>query len=89
MAARDFFEHTNPDGVGPGERIEEAGYNWMGFGENIGWGYESPEGMMGGWVSSPGHCSNIMTGWFVELGVGYFEGPEPGEFIWTQNFGER
>jgi len=89
MAARDFFEHINPDGVGPGERIEEAGYNWMGFGENIGWGYESPEGMMDGWVTSPGHCSNIMTDWFTELGVGFFEGPEPGELIWTQNFGDR
>ena len=89
MVARDFFEHINPDGVGPGERISEAGYDWMGFGENIGWGYASPEGMMGGWESSPAHCSNIMTEWFTELGVGYFRGDEPSEFIWTQNFGDR
>lgn len=89
MVVRDFFEHTNPDGVGPGQRISEAGYNWMGFGENIGWGYASPEGMMEGWITSPGHCSNIMTDWFTELGVGYFEGPEPSDFLWTQNFGDR
>ena len=87
MLERDFFEHVNPDGVGPGQRITDAGYNWMGFGENIGWGSASAEGMMEGWVGSPGHCSNIMTDWFTELGVGFFA--DGGDVTWTQNFGDR
>jgi uncharacterized protein YkwD len=89
MLERGFFEHVNPDGVGPGERITDAGYNWMGFGENIGWSSEhaTAEGMMEGWVGSPGHCSNIMTDGFTELGVGLFA--DGGDFTWTQNFGDR
>ncbi|MGW0940831.1 CAP domain-containing protein, partial [Streptomyces sp. NPDC002666] len=28
MAARNFFEYTNPDGAGPGQRVTDAGYRW-------------------------------------------------------------
>ncbi|MEE2830250.1 MAG: CAP domain-containing protein [Myxococcota bacterium] len=87
MVERNFLDHTNPDGDGPGERMSAAGYNWMGFGENIGWGYLEPEEMVQGWIDSPPHCSNLMTDWFTELGVGYYEGD--GQVTWTQNFGSR
>jgi len=87
MVERGFFEHTNPDGDGPAERISAAGYTWMAFGENIGWGYPSADGMMDGWINSPEHCANLMSDWFTELGVGFFSGA--GEFTWTQNFGDR
>jgi uncharacterized protein YkwD len=39
---------------------------------------------MTGWMSSDGHCSNIMTGVFEEIGVGYYDGAN-----WTQTFGTR
>ena len=58
MLERDFFDHTNPDGLGPAERMTEAGYPWMGFGENIGWGYATANEMMVGWLISPPHCTN-------------------------------
>jgi len=87
MVDRNFFEHTNPDGLGPAERISEAGYEWFGFGENIGWGPASAEEMMLGWIDSPEHCSNLMTDWFTELGVGYYAAG--GQRLWTQNFGMR
>jgi uncharacterized protein YkwD len=35
MAARDFFDHTNPDGNGPGERAVAAGYPTIFVGENL------------------------------------------------------
>jgi len=40
MAARDFYDHTNPDGDGPTERAQKKGisiYNgdWIGIAENI------------------------------------------------------
>ena len=87
MAERGYFEHTNPEGEGPGERMSAAGYPWTGFGENIGWGYPTAEGMMEGWITSPGHCSNLMTDWFTELGVGFFS--QGNTITWTQNFGTR
>ncbi len=35
------------------------------------------------WMSSPGHCKNIMEPKFTDLGVG-FVAPNS----WTQNFGQ-
>lgn len=82
MYERDFFDHTNPDGDGPGERIGYSGYDAWGWGENIAWGYSSPAAVMQGWMDSDGHCSNIMNGSFTEVGVGWYTGDQ-----WTQAFG--
>ncbi|WP_173861704.1 CAP domain-containing protein, partial [Streptomyces aureus] len=61
MAARDFFDHTNPDGAGPGERVTAAGYPWSTYGENIAMGQSSPEQVMESWMNSPGHRANILN----------------------------
>lgn len=82
MGVRDFFDHTDPDGLGPGTRIEAADYEWMSWGENIAWGQTTPESVVDGWMSSPGHCTNIMSPSFTETGIGFYEGN-----LWTQTFG--
>lgn len=83
MSQRDFFDHTNPDGDGPGERIEASTYEWSTWGENIAAGYRTPEDVVEGWMNSDGHCSNIMNPAFTEIGVGF----EADGFYWTQVFG--
>lgn len=89
MAARNFFDHTNPDGEGPQPRIEKAGYSgWMGWGENIAGGSPTAAGAMEGWMQSDGHCANIMSPDFTEIGVGYSTGGQWGH-LWTQVFGVR
>jgi len=82
MAVRGFFDHTNPDGDGAGERIGFAEYVARGWGENIAFGYPSPQAVVDGWMDSPGHCSNIMNESFTQIGVGYYEGNQ-----WVQVFG--
>ena len=82
MNIREFFDHRNPDGDGPGVRIDQAGYGGSGWGENIAAGYASPKSVVDGWMSSPGHCGNIMNASFTEIGVGYSEGN-----YWVQVFG--
>lgn len=82
MALRDFFAHTNPDGDGPGQRIGFAGYDSQGWGENIAMGFPSPQSVIVGWMTSPGHCANIMKPSFTEIGVGYYSGNR-----WVQVFG--
>jgi uncharacterized protein YkwD len=82
MATEDYFDHYTPEGIGPGDRLDEAGYTGSMWGENIAWGYLSPEAVVSGWMSSPGHCSNIMQARFTEIGVGYYAGS-----LWTQTFG--
>ena len=85
---RGFFEHDNPDGESPFDRMERAGYSYQAAGENIAAGQQTPEQVVLGWLDSPGHCSNIMSPDYTEIGVGYYYG-EQDQFghYWTQNFG--
>ncbi len=82
MFERGFFDHTNPDGEGPGARIDKTEYQYSTWGENIAAGYPTAEAVMNGWMESPGHCSNIMNPNFTEIGVGYHDSAH-----WTQVFG--
>jgi hypothetical protein len=43
MNARNFFAHVNPDGLGPGDRIANAGYPAMAWGESIAAGGTIPQ----------------------------------------------
>ncbi|MFD8049417.1 RNA polymerase [Streptomyces sp. WAC 05379] len=87
MAARDFFDHTNPDGEDPGQRITAAGYRWSTYGENIAMGQQTPAAVMESWMNSPGHKANILNCSFKDIGVGIHNGP--GGPWWTQNFGAK
>lgn len=86
MAARDYFDHTNPDGDGPGERVTAAGYPWSTYGENIAMGQSTPEQVMEAWMNSPGHRANILNCDFKEIGIGIHNEGGP---YWTQVFGAR
>ncbi|MFC5144885.1 CAP domain-containing protein [Streptomyces aureoversilis] len=85
MAARDYYDHTSPEGKSPGDRMTAAGYRWSTYGENI---FKSPRDArtaMDGWMKSPGHRANILNCSFKEIGVGInFKSNGP---WWTQNFG--
>ncbi|MGW7134313.1 sigma-70 family RNA polymerase sigma factor [Streptomyces bobili] len=87
MDARDFFDHTNPDGADPGQRITAAGYRWSTYGENIAMGQQSAESVMTSWMNSPGHRANILNCDFKNIGVGIHDGS--GGPWWTQNFGAK
>lgn len=82
MARQDTGAHEL-DGVGPGERIKEAGYRAMQWGENIAWGARTPEQAMSGWMNSPGHRRNILSSDVSEIGVGIAES-STGVLYWTQ-----
>jgi uncharacterized protein YkwD len=72
MAARMFFDHINPDGMSPWDRVDLTDYSGNASGENIAQGYPDPTAVMEGWMSSDGHCANIMNPDNTELGVGYY-----------------
>lgn len=88
MAMRGFFDHVNPEGEDPFVRMERAGYSFQAAGENIAAGQTTPQEVVDGWLQSPGHCSNIMSPDFTEIGVGYVFAPQ-GQLphYWTQTFG--
>ncbi|SOE16000.1 Uncharacterized conserved protein YkwD, contains CAP (CSP/antigen 5/PR1) domain [Streptomyces sp. 2323.1] len=83
MADHKNMSHTGSDGSSPGDRITKAGYSWSAYGENVAYGYSSPESVMQGWMTSPGHKRNILDCSFKEIGVGH---AQPGDY-WTQDFG--
>ncbi len=74
MACRDFFDHINPDGENPADRVE-AGmgdeyappYRWIA--ENIGT-YPTAEAQFDAWMASAGHRDNILDDRVDELGLG-------------------
>jgi uncharacterized protein YkwD len=90
MADRDFFDHVNPDGFDPFDRMQEAGYGGFSVqGENIAAGTTSAQATMDGWMASDGHCANILNPAYREIGVGAYEGG--GQFVhyWTQTFAAK
>jgi uncharacterized protein YkwD len=92
MVDRHFFDHTNPDGEDPFERMRDAGFHGSSMAENIAMGYSSAKAVVAGWMDSSGHRRNILNCDYNRLGVGY----DPGQIeegyasgSWVQNFGRR
>jgi uncharacterized protein YkwD len=85
MAAHRSMSHTGSDGSSPGDRIKAAGYNAASWGENVAYGYSTPDAVMTAWMTSPGHRANIVDCSFKDIGIGL---AQPGSY-WTQDFGSR
>ncbi|WTU55637.1 CAP domain-containing protein [Streptomyces sp. NBC_00056] len=83
MASHQNMSHTGSDGSSPDDRITRAGYSWSSYGENVAYGYATPEKVMAAWMSSPGHKRNILDCSFKEIGIGL---AQPNSY-WTQDFG--
>lgn len=87
MVELEFFSHTGPEGVKTGKRVSDRGYTWSAVGENIASGQNSVDRVVDGWLSSPGHCANIMSAEFTEMGAARVEAPgSPYSPFWTQVF---
>ncbi len=86
MAARNYFEHTNLDGLSPFDRMKAAGYSYRMAAENIAAGQRTPQAVVTGWMNSSGHRANILNCGLSEIGVGVAKGGRYGIY-WTQNFG--
>jgi len=85
MARNDYFEHTGMDGSEPKERLARLGYRSGLTCENIAYGPETAEEVVSDWLSSPGHCANIMDPRFREMGIGFAVGPVRGAIYWVQD----
>ena len=80
-------------GSTPGERIVHNGYaNWRAYGENIAAGTVMDEAQeaIDGWLKSPGHCVNLMSPNFKEVGMAYvLKSDSHYTHYWTQDFGAK
>lgn len=72
-----------------GGRFADFGYlgSW---GENIAFGYTTPESVMSGWLNSLGHRTNIENAAYTAIGIGAaVKMGTDSSWAWTQCFGSR
>ena len=86
MVARGEFDHADFTG-----RIDAVHYDWQTAGENIATGYNTPRSVVAAWMASPGHCRNILSPSFADIGVGLNPNPVGSGVgdaaTWTEDFG--
>jgi len=78
MARNEYFAHYSPDGTSPWYWFDEAGYSYAYAGENLAVHFTDSEDVVEGWMNSPTHRANIMSGEYTEIGVGTARGKYKG-----------
>jgi uncharacterized protein YkwD len=88
MAAHAYLDHRGRDGSSPPERVTRSGYRWRSVGENVASGQTTPRDVVDDWLRSPGHCANLMSPDFTEVGVAYAVNMKAEAVVyWAQAFG--
>jgi len=90
MAMRHYRGHNSPEGVAPADRIAGVGIEYRAVGENI---YVDDNAdskdvsrrALDGWLHSPEHLANIVSGEFTETGVGVAQSADGSTYV-TQDF---
>ena len=79
------FSHTRPDGNAYKTVLKENGIEYRNCGENIAFGYRTPEEVVSAWMTSEGHRANILDEKYDAIGVGYRK-DSGGQGYWVQVF---
>jgi uncharacterized protein YkwD len=88
MIDQTFFDHVNPyTGVGPGQRLTEAGYAFHSMGENLAAGQTTAREAVEAWLDSPGHRENILAPQWRRTGIAVRYGG-PYRVMWVQEFAD-
>ena len=85
MAARNYYDHSTPEGVDFGTRIVNAGYSWASAAENIAKGPPTAQEVMKTWLGSAAHRAAIVNCGYRNIGVGV-AADSAGVLLWTQDF---
>ncbi len=81
------FSHTRPNGTSCFSVLDELGIGYGACGENIAAGYWSAESVVAGWVSSPGHYSNMISASYTRMAVScYYDPNSDYGCYWAQLF---
>lgn len=82
MVDKGYFAHNSPTYGTPFQMMQSFGLTYRYAGENIAYGYSTPQAVVNGWMNSEGHRKNILGTNFTQIGVGYVA---QGHY-WTQMF---
>ena len=72
MVRRRFFDHTNPDGRDPFDRLRAAGVRFRAAAENIAQGRSRGRETYEDWIESRGHRHNIENCDYTHYGIGLY-----------------
>ena len=78
------YSHGRPNGTSWNTALEEANITYRSAGENICYGYNTPEQAMNAWLNSPGHRANILKSSYNQIGIGVYQ--SGGVLYWSQLF---
>lgn len=87
MANYDFFSHTGLDDSTVATRVTAQGYTWSYVAENIAGGQTTAQSVVDAWMTSDGHCKNIMSETPSEMGLACSANSDATyNYYWTQVF---
>lgn len=82
MRDQGYFSHTSPTYGDPFQMMRAFGISYRTAGENIAYGYSTPQAVVDGWMASSGHRANILNSSYTRIGVGHVSSGN----YWTQWF---
>lgn len=85
QASRNVMSHTGSDGSDGGVRMARQVSNVSAWGENVAYNFASLASVVDVWIKSPGHCRNLMSSKFSDVGMAVAYSPS-GNSFWTQDF---
>lgn len=70
--AASSFSHTRPDGTKCFSIFSDYALTYRSAGENLAYGYDTPQAAFKAWMASPTHKANILSARYTQIGIGYF-----------------
>ena len=74
ILAKQYFNHTSPDGKRFSQWIKDSGYSYFYVGENLAIDFNNSQDLFDAWIKSEGHRENIERPEFQEIGVASLHG---------------
>lgn len=69
------LDHLGPGGTDTGDRLQQAGFTWWAWGENVGAGFVDPAVLVDTWYGSRSHRAQLL-GDYPYIGVGVAVTPD-------------
>lgn len=74
LLAKQYFNHTSPDGKKFSDWIKEVNYKYFYVGENLAIDFDNNQNLFGAWLDSPTHQDNIIKSQYQEIGLAVLKG---------------
>ncbi len=86
MADRHYFNHINPEGESPRDRMVAAGYTPGYWDSTVFQGGETAGAVVRAWVASPRDNAILLSANFQHIGIGRAFDDDAVVWKWTVNF---